>query len=488
MLKRLSLVWLFCFGIGLGNVRAQSVCPLDGTLSNKLVCVIPQVYGASGLGSGPGAPLTASFHQAHFEGDFLSSFGPINEAVGIQVSQLPVASPSSGITFVYDPALKTFAPSTEATLGPILGERANTIGRNRLYLAFSYQYFSFSSIDGQDAGKLSSVLQHEVFTVPPGFGCPNQTGMTGTKFEGNPCFVRDFIQTTNNIDLTVHQYTLYATYGITKHLDFSVAVPILNVRMKIDSNAQIVPNSVSQFSASGVFHQFNPAVVPSCGTASPCLDGSFSNSGTATGIGDVILRGKYELYRGERLGVAAGADVRLPTGDEENLLGSGATGVKPFGVISYSARVSPHAVIGYEVNGKSILAGSFVHVPTNTTGSLPNRFIYTIGADVSIVKRLTGAFDFYGQRLFTAPQLFSSPFTDLGHCADAACSMATFTAGTTHPDLGVRNTDYNILSAAFGLKYRIAHQFVLTGNVLVKLNDSGLRAKAIPLVGASYSF
>jgi hypothetical protein len=44
------------------------------------------------------------------------------------------------------------------------------------------------------------------------------------------------------------------------------------------------------------------------------------------------------------------------------------------------------------------------------------------------------------------------------------------------------------LNAAFGLKYRLARQFVLTGNVLVKLNDNGLRASAIPLVGASYSF
>jgi hypothetical protein len=433
----------------------------------------------------------ADGHQAHFEGDFLSSFGPINEAVGIQVSQLPIASPSSGITFVYDPTLKTFAPSTEETLGPIIGERARTIGRNRLYVAFSFQYFNFDSIDGQQTGKLSSVLQHEVFPPPfPGFitKCNNQTGMTGTKYEGDPCFVRDFIQTTNNIDLTVRQYTLYATYGITKHLDFSVAVPILNVNMKVTSNAQIVQNSVAPVAVfpGGVFHQFDPNVVPSCGSAAPCLNASFSNSGTATGIGDVTLRGKYELYQGERLGVAAGVDVRLPTGDEENFLGSGATGVRPFGVISYSARVSPHAAIGYEVNGKSILAGDFVATPTNIKGSLPNRFVYTIGADVSIVKRLTGAFDFYGQRFFSVPQLFSNPYTDLGHCADALC--ANFTAGTTHPDLGVRSADYNILNAAFGLKYRLAHQLVLTGNVLVKLNDSGLRAKAIPLVGASYSF
>ena len=166
MSKRVIVLWLGCIIFFLGSAQAQSVCPLNGTLSGKLVCVLPQVYGAFGLGSGATAPLLADGHQAHFEGEFLSSFGPINEAVGIQVSQLPIASPSSGITFVYDPSLKTFAPSTEESLGPILGERATTIGRHKLYTAFSFQYFNFNSIDGQDTGKLSSVFQHEVFPPP----------------------------------------------------------------------------------------------------------------------------------------------------------------------------------------------------------------------------------------------------------------------------------------------------------------------------------
>ena len=78
------------------EASAQGICPLNGTPSHNLVCVLPQLHGPSGLGSGPNAPLLANSHQAHFEGDFLSSFGPINEAVGIQVSQLPIPSPASG--------------------------------------------------------------------------------------------------------------------------------------------------------------------------------------------------------------------------------------------------------------------------------------------------------------------------------------------------------------------------------------------------------
>jgi hypothetical protein len=491
MFKHLLVGSALCILFSCANARAQGICPLNGTSSSKLVCVIPQTFGPFGFGSGPGAPLIANQHQAHFEGDFLSSFGPINEAVGIQVSQLPIASPSSSITFTYDPALKTFAPSTEESLGPILGERASTIGRRKLYVAFSFQYFNFNSIDGQNTSHLPAVLKHQPFpALGPTFpsflqACKNQTGMTGS-YAGNPCFVRDFIQTANNFDLTVHQYTLYATYGITRHLDFSVAVPILSVSMKVNADAAIMQNSFGP--GGSAFHQFNPSVVTGCGSTIPCFNGTFSSSGSASGIGDVVLRGKYEVYHGEHFGFAAGVDVRLPTGDEQNFLGSGAVGVRPFGVVSYDARISPHAEIGYEVNGKSILAGDFVGpTATNSKGGLPNRFVYIVGVDASIVKRLTGSFDIYGQRLYGVPQFFSSSFTDLGKCSDIDCT--TLTPGTTHPDAGIHpNADYNIINASVGLKYRLFSHLVLTGNVLLKLNDSGLRATAVPLVGLSYSF
>lgn len=123
---------------------------------------------------------------------------------------------------------------------------------------------------------------------------------------------------------------------------------------------------------------------------------------------------------------------------------------------------------------------------TNKKGALPNRFVYTVGADVSIIKRLTGAFDIYGQRLFDASQLFPTTYTDLGKCSDVNCT--TLPPGTTHADLGVRtSTDYNITSASLGLKYRLFGHLVMTGNVLLRLDDPGLRAKPVPLVGVSYS-
>lgn len=505
MLKRISIGSTLLILLSCGNAFAQGVCPLNGTSSANLVCVLPQVYGPFGLGPGQGAPLIFNKHQSHFQGTFLTSFDPINEAVGIQVSQLPTASPSSGITFTYNPALKTFSPSTDESLGPILGERAGTIGRNKLYVAFSFQDFDFNSIDGHNVSNLPTVFQHAAFLppFPAGSGivsCPNTTGLTVQNGYANatgvaPCFVRDFVTSTVNINLKVHQYTIYATYGITSRLDVSVAIPFVNVETSAEADTTIHPNSVPPVDPvnfpGGVYHAFNPATVPTCPQlplTTPCLHATFSRSGTATGIGDVTLRGKYEIYKGEHTGVALGVDVRVPSGDAYNFLGSGATGVEPFGVVSYSARISPHAVIGYEVNGNSILAGNFVG-PTapNTKGSIPSRFIYIVGADAAVVKRLTVSFDVYGQRLFSAPQLYSSTFTDLGKCNDVNCDILT--PGTMHPESLVRQTtDYNITTASLGLKFRAFHRLVITGNVLLNIDNGGLRSRAIPLVGASYTF
>jgi len=507
------LVWIFLAALSLlfSESASAQTCPLNGTLSNKLVCQIPQVYGAFGFGTTTDPTQSVLFsgdhHQAHFSSDFLATFAPINEAVGIQASQLPIASPSSGITFVYDPSLKTFAPSTDESLGPVVGNRATTIGRRKLFLGFSYQYFNFSTIDGQSLSNIPTVLQHQPFPVPnpqhiP--SCDNQTGLTTANgYAGDPCFVRDFIQTRNNVDLTIHQYTIYVTYGITNRLDFSAAIPILNVQMSVSSQATIVPNTVTPAAVGApgnVWHSFNPTnpvLASQCASQVPCLSATFTDANSAAGIGDVVLRGKYNIYNGERFAVAAGVDVRLPTGDALNFLGSGATGVQPFGVVSYKARISPHAQVGYEWNGDSALAGtSIVPAPAGTTpvatGKLPNRFVYVVGADARILKRLTAAFDIYGQRLFNSPELVSQPYTDLGHCAGptdpTGATCGTYTAGTIHPDIAQRTTDYNITEASLGLKYRLIGRLVITGNVLFKLDDGGLRSKVIPLVGASYNF
>ena len=47
-------------------------------------------------------------------------------------------------------------------------------------------------------------------------------------------------------------------------------------------------------------------------------------SGSAAGVSDLVLRVKGNLLREGTRALGLGLDVRLPTGDERDLLGSGA--------------------------------------------------------------------------------------------------------------------------------------------------------------------
>jgi hypothetical protein len=58
-------------------------------------------------------------------------------------------------------------------------------------------------------------------------------------------------------------------------------------------------------------------------------------SGSATGAGDLIVRAKYNGLRVGASGLALVAEARLPTGNEQNLLGSGEATITPRFVASW---------------------------------------------------------------------------------------------------------------------------------------------------------
>ncbi len=476
---------LYCALVGTSTSFAQSICS-DTVRSNNLVCVIPQLYGPGGLSSG-GALQTRFGHQAHFGASFISNFEPLNSSVASQLSQLPFASPSSGITFTFDPSTGAFTPSADASFGPILGERAETIGRHRIYAAFSYQYFGFNSIDGVNLKSVPAVYTHQDLPLfmsnPPRTCSVNGDNLTGCGF------VRDVIVTNNRINLSANQYTSYFTFGLLRRVDVSVAIPVVSVRMTVTSDANIIPNSNNQPTPGGANLHLFPPRTPDC--PDPCLNRSFTNGNSAFGIGDVIFRVKANVWKGERAGLALGVDVRAPTGDEGNFLGAGAAGVKPFGVFSYRARVSPHVTLGYQWNGDSILAGNLT---TGTKAQLPGQFLYSGGVDIAVSRGLSLAFDLLGQRVIDGSRINATTFTDLGPCIPNSQSDPNYctSAGTpnTFRNITQVKQSYNVDNGSAGIKFNPIRnrKFLVTANVLFRLDDGGLRAKVVPLVGASYTF
>jgi Putative MetA-pathway of phenol degradation len=460
---------------------AQSLCP-NGVSSKRLICLIPQVYGPNGL----------SVQNPNQQGDFgvnflTSSLSSLQSSIARQSALLPLASPSSGITFSWDAAAKGFVASTDS-YGPILGERAETIGKYRVFLGFDYQYFNFSTLDGIGMTKLPVVLPQNDFTLQDGTVCTlngtidQQTGQCG--------FIRDVITTRNRIDLKIHQFTTFITVGVTDRLDVSVAIPIENVRLGMTSTATVSHNdSDSRFA-----HAFAPG--PDCPNSPPdiCLVHTFSNPGTASGIGDITLRVKGSAWKGEHAALAIGVDVRAPTGDSLDYLGAGAAGVKPFVIWSYRSRVSPHAFVGYDINGSSRIAGD---ISTGSKERLPGDLTYSGGVDFWLTKRLTVAADMVGQQMFQAQRTSRSTFTEPGQCQDNPATLVQCDPNfgpppflpPKHDDNLTPSTDtFNITNLSVGVKLKPFSTLLVTGNVLIRLNDGGLRSKFVPLVGMSYTF
>ena len=264
----------------------------------------------------------------------------LSTAIATQLATLPIISPASGFTFTYDASAGVYVRST-TSFGPVYSERAETIGHGKFSFGASYQRFRFSTIDGISLHNIPAVFSHVPGTGPAGADEPYEA---------------DVIQTSNSLGINMDQTLLFATVGVTDHLDLSVAVPISSVRFDAFSVANIER-------VSGQFFALAPS-----GTVLPnphmFANGSLTNyyastpNGSATGVGDVTIRLKQSVHRGPLFQVAAALDVRTPTGNAREFLGSGAIGVKPFIIISANRRFSPHLNLGYQWNGSSILAGN----------------------------------------------------------------------------------------------------------------------------------
>jgi len=436
-------------------------------------CVLPNLFGPTGLTLNNNPVFS---HFAHYVGPAQTTLNQtLSTAIATQLAILPIISPASGFTYKYDSAAGAFV-RTSSSFGPIYTERAETIGRGKFSFGISYQRFRFGSLDGIDLHKVPAVFSHIPGTGPGGVGEPYEA---------------DVIQTTNNIQLNIDQTLLYGTVGITDRLDVSVAIPIESVRLGASSDAQIVRVSGPTFVLSPVGTTFpNPHAFNSSGA----LNNTYTSNGSASGIGDVTFRVKGNVYQSEKFKVALAMDVRTPTGDAREFLGSGAVGIKPFIAISAGKRFSPHVNFGYQWNGDSVLAGNLTgtNVTLNSSEqtvvqngpaikkSLPDQVFYSIGADFGVTSRLTLVGDYLGQVLIDTPRVFLTSFTTQ--------NIPGGTGALTLKNVSGGQDTTGLNSGAIGFKYNLFDRLLLTGDILFRLDNRGLRQNVTPLVALSYAF
>ena len=133
---------------------------------------------------------------------------------------------------------------------------------------------------------------------------------------------------------------------------------------------------------------------------------------------------------------------------------------------------SPHFNFGYLWNRSSILAGDPV---TEQSADLPDQVTYIVGAEFGVSSRLTFAFDVLGQYVIDSPRLVQQDFR-------AQDGTSVF------PDISFRNDSFGETSAAVGLKIGLLQDLLLDLSLLFQLDNTGLRDKVTPLIGAEYAF
>ena len=331
----------------------------------------------------------------------------ISKLLVLELSWLPSSS-GGGFTYRLEPALGTVIRSSDS-FGPLFTQRALVSGQGRASIGVSYSSTSFENIDGRSLRDGALVSTASVFrgeTVP-------------------------FDIETVSLRIRSDTMTLNGTVGITDRFDVSAGIPF--VRVTLQGERVDTYRGLQLLQATG--------------------------SASASGLGDVILRGRYNVLLVGASGLAVSGEVRLPTGREEDLLGAGRASFTPRFVGSYeNDRVGLHGEVGYTFRGVS------------------DALSYAGAVTAVAAPRLTLVGELLGRRLNGVGQLEE---TTLPHPRLAGVDTIRLTSSGEAADR---------LVAVAGFKWNVASTWLLTANVLRPLTDVGLNAEWVPSVTFDYWF
>ncbi|HVJ28352.1 MAG TPA: transporter, partial [Vicinamibacterales bacterium] len=336
--------------------------------------VLPNLFGRTIILTPTSTPDVPN-HAAHFRPGIeqLETPRQFNQQLVALLATFPVGSSSGGFTYTFNPALGTFSRSSES-FGPLFAERALTIGRNRGSLGAGYQRSTYDTFEGKN------LRQSEIVFHIEHIDCCGRTQGGASVPDGsrlNPAFEGDIIEAALALRLTTQTMVFYGTYGLTDRLDLGVVVPLVSIDMDASISARIERLATTANPDTHVFDGENPD------------ERTFASSASATGLGDIMVRAKYNVFRAGGGGLAAAVDVRTPTGDESNLLGTGGVQTKLYGIGSFAVgKLSPHINAGYTFSTKGAL-----DAPLN------DEWNYAVGLDVAVSPRLTLIADVLGRSI-----------------------------------------------------------------------------------------
>jgi hypothetical protein len=329
---------------------------------------------------------------------------------------------------------------TTQSFGPILAERAETIGARRVSFGFAAQRFTFDTVEGIDLNKVPAVFTHD-----------NAQLLGGRQ---------DVVTTVNSITASVSQFTTFVTLGVTDHFDVSIAVPVVANSLKVVSDATIQRLGTTN----PLTHFFRLSDGETVGNRR-----TFTAAGSASGLGDVTVRLKSAIAH------AARVDLRpvstSGTGDEMNLLGAARRR-------SSRSRSSRRASRTFLRTRCRLSVGRIERARRRSrnrdVGELSRSGAMPLAQRCVINSHFTLVFDLLGRYVIDARTAPSQDF----HALDAS----------VYQNVTFRRDSFQMLNGSISAKVNVFGHLLVDANLLFSLDSHGVRDKITPLVGFEYSF
>ena len=331
----------------------------------------------------------------------------IGDLLVLELANLPSSS-AAGFSYRLDPALGTVIRSSDS-FGPVFTERSLLAGRGQASLSVNYRTTVFDTIDGRNLrdGTLLSTA-----SILRGDSAP-------------------FDVETVSLRIRTDIMTATGTFGITDRVDISAGVPFVRLSLQGERVDTYRGRQLVQATASA----------------------------SAAGLGDVLLRGRVNIVREEASGLSVSAEVRLPTGREEDLLGTGTMSFTPRVIGSYEQNsVGVHAELGYSFD--------------ETADAL----VYGAAVTGVATPRVTVIGEVLGRRL-----------KGLGALTETTTPHPRLAGVDTIRLVGSGESTDRVMAAA-GVKWNVASTWLMTVSVLRSLTNVGLNATWVPSVTFDYWF
>ena len=331
----------------------------------------------------------------------------ISNLLVLELATLPSTS-TAGFTYRMDPSLGTVIRASDS-FGPLFTERSLMPGWGHASFGLSYRSTVFDNIDGRDLrnGTLvstASILRGE--TTP-------------------------FDVETVSLRIRTDAMTFTGSYGVTDRIAISAGIPF--VRVSLQGQRVDTYRGRRLLQAAG--------------------------SATASGVGDAVVRARYSVFSQGASGLAIGAEARLPTGSEENLLGAGSTSFTPRVVGSLEGeRIGVHGELGYSFD------------------KISNAVSYSAAVTGVAAPRLTLVGEMLGRRLEGLGRLVQTTQPN-PRLANVETIRLTSSGETT-----------DRIVVVGGFKWNVASTWLVTASVLRSLTTVGLNANWVPSITFDYWF